>query len=122
VIPTFETLFAGIIGFYSAVFGSRYLAVVVEDTDGVPKWVGLLIGPVGALVGMIVAIWWLSSRLNKAEVREEARRVDRESLMKTVIELSEQTKAVIEANTKIISKVDTSLSACQMRQQIHSNS
>ena len=116
MLPTFETLFAGLVGLCSAIFGSRYLAETVTDAGDLPRWMEWLIGPLGALVGMIVAIKWLSLRLNKAEEREEARRLERDALMKSVIELGIQTKDVIADNSRTIERVNASLANCQVLQ------
>jgi hypothetical protein len=88
-----ETAVAGISALASSILGSKILPFLANATQSeMPDWMRYLLGPLGALFGMIIAVCWLTKRLDKAEVkadeREDARDIEREKLISVVIENS----------------------------------
>ena len=76
----------------------------------VPDWSRYLLGPLGALVGMVVAVWWLAKRLNRVE--EQARK-DQEARQSAILELmtknaalSERCAIAIESNTEALERLE----------------
>lgn len=71
------------------------MAAIQVAPSELPPWMQWLLGPLGALVGMLFAIWWLSQRLNKAEVKADAREVERDQDRKALIIVLEQNSSVL---------------------------
>lgn len=82
-----------------------------------------LIGPFGALVGLVIALKWMTGRLNKSEDKYEARQLviekrdelrqeERDTMLKTLIALSTETKDVIWQNNHIIEDFSKAIKFC----------
>lgn len=112
-----------IAGFTATVFSAIAGAVTVPSVaeiatnETLPDWAKWMLGPLGALVGMIVAIKWLTNRLDKAELaaavdratavaREEKRQIERDSQMAQLIELGTRSNNVIEQNSRLLERLD----------------
>lgn len=68
---------------------------VANASPDMPEWMKWILGPLGALVGMIFAVWWLSNRLNKAEAKADKREDERDVDRKTLITVLEQNSSVL---------------------------
>lgn len=100
------TTAAGVSTIASSVFGAKILPLIANATSPeMPQWMGWLLGPLGALIGMIFAVWWLAGRLNKAEEKADKREDERDSDRKTLISVVEQNSAVIREVKEAISKI-----------------
>jgi hypothetical protein len=75
--PHIETFAAAGSTLLSAVAGSK-VGLMIANTTPMPEWMQWLLGPFGALVGVLMALVWMGKRLNLAEDREEERRKERE--------------------------------------------
>lgn len=95
----------------AAIFGAVTLPSMAElaTNEQIPDWTKWLLGPLGALIGMIIAIKWLTARLNKAEEREESRREDREKSMEKLVELAVRSNLAIEQNSEVLKSVRKAL-------------
>lgn len=69
-----------------------------------PAWMGVFLGPLGALAGMIFAVWWLAGRLNKAEEKADKREAERDADRKNLITVVEQNSQVIREVKEVIHK------------------
>ena len=89
-----------------AIVGSRFFSMIADIAPTeMPEWMKWLLGPLGALVGMIIAIWWLSSRLNKAEVKADKRDDERDADRKTLITVLAQNSTTLEQNSSVLRDV-----------------
>jgi hypothetical protein len=102
-----ETIYAGIATAVSAVIGSKVMTItaIQVSPNELPPWMQWLLGPLGALVGMLFAIWWLSQRLNKAEEKADARELERDQDRKALI-------IVLEQNSSVLRDVKTVMETC----------
>ena len=91
-----DTVAAGLATSVSAFLGAQVLPLIADasPTD-LPQWMQWLLGPLGALAGMIVAIWWLSQRLNQAEKKADNREAERDQDRKALIIVLEQNSSVL---------------------------
>ena len=92
----------------TAVFGSK-IGNYVAQTAPLPDWLGPLLGPVGALVGTLLAIKWLLNRLDKTEAKSELRDIERDKHLAMIATMTMQNQAVIEQNSEVLSAVKTAL-------------
>lgn len=100
-----ETITAGISTFASAVLGSQIFSALADAApDQMPGWMKWLLGPLGALVGMILAIYWLSRRLDKAEIKADVREQERDNDRKTLITALVENSQVIREVKEVINK------------------
>lgn len=89
----------------SSTLGAKVGASVATATGTeAPAWMGIFLGPLGALVGMIFAVWWLAGRLNRAEEKADKREEERDLDRKTLITVVEQNSAVIKEVKEVIGK------------------
>lgn len=104
----------------SAIAGAVTVPSIAEiaSSETLPEWAKWMLGPLGALVGMIVAIKWLTARLDKAEAaaaadralalaREEKRQVERDAQMAQLIELGARSSSVIEQNSRVLERLES---------------
>ena len=75
------------------------------QTATLPDWIGPLLGPIGALVGTLLAIKWLLDRLDKAESKAEQRDIERDKNISMIATMTSQNQAVIEQNSELLSEV-----------------
>ena len=84
---------------------------VVAQASHAPDWTSTLLGPMGALVGVLVALKWMAGRLARAEEREELRRAERAAESKaereTLIALIRDMNSVTAAATAVMQDVKT---------------
>lgn len=92
----------------AAIFGAVTIPSLAEiaSSDGLPDWAKWMLGPLGALIGMIIAIRWLTTRLDKAETREQARQVERDAQMAEVLKLGYRATEVIEQNNRHLERLE----------------
>jgi hypothetical protein len=86
-------------GLQSAVItaaGGKVGAIMAEALP-LPQWAEYLLGPMGALAGMLGAVWWLSQRLEKAD------KTMRERDLKYV-ELIEKVTASVTQNSDMLGR------------------
>lgn len=86
---------------------------VVAQTVTAPDWSTTLLGPAGALVGVLVALKWMAKRLAKAEEREEIRQAERTAESKldreTLIALIKDSNSVTASATAVMHDVKSIL-------------
>jgi len=104
--------------------GSRIATSIAETIPiTVPGEYTQLIGPAGALIGLIVALRWMTGRLNKSEEKYDARQKimedrerdryqERDQMLKTLIEIATETKNVIWQNSKTIEQFEKTIDKC----------
>ena len=81
----------------------------VAQTIPLPEWVQPLLGPVGALLGTLVAIRWLLTRLDKAETKSEVRDAERDRNFQVIATMTAQNQVVIQQNSELLSDVKTAI-------------
>lgn len=93
----------------SAIFGAITLPSLAQiaSNDSMPDWAKWVLGPLGALVGMIVAIRWLTDRLDKQELKMDAREAERDADRKTLISVLTQNSITMEQNSSVLRDVKT---------------
>jgi|LakMenEpi03Aug12_release.lakeMendotaPanAssembly.Ray.scaffolds.fasta_scaffold1427043_1 hypothetical protein len=101
----------------SAIAGSKFGSLVaVAGASQMPEWMQWILGPFGALIGVLLALHWMSRRLNAAEAREEARRIEREADRKatteTLMSLIRDSNSVATAATQIMRDVRQAIERC----------
>ena len=88
-----------------------------------------LLGPMGALVGMTIAVIYFANRQRKWDAREEQREARREQLIEQITSIAEGSKAAIEAmhdattrfeqtaqtQIKVLKAVEKSVASCQFK-------
>ncbi len=98
--PQFEAIAATLVAAAGTFLGSKVLPLIANAAaTEMPEWMKWLLGPLGALIGMIVAVWWLSARLNKAEAKADKRDDERDADRKTLILTLEQNRVSLESNS-----------------------
>lgn len=95
----------------TAVFGSK-IGSYIAQTATLPDWAGPLLGPIGALVGTLLAIKWLLARLDKAENKAEQRDIERDKNLAMIATMTAQNQAVIEQNSEVLSDVKNAIAKC----------
>jgi hypothetical protein len=104
---TIESINAFFFAATSAFLGNRvfaYIGDVATSQDG-PQWIATLLGPLGALGAMIIAIYWLQGRLNKVEEKADKRDDERDADRKTLITVLTQNTTALEQNSTILKDV-----------------
>jgi len=101
-----STTAAGVSAIASSILGSKVLPLLAQVSNApMPQWMAWLLGPLGALIGMIFAVWWLAGRLNRAELKADQREAERDADRKTLITVVEQNSAVIRQVTDTINEI-----------------
>lgn len=112
----------------SAILGSRVFIFIGEVvTEELPMWIRYILGPVGALVGMLFAIRWLAGRLDKQEQKLDAKEAERDSDRKALMAILEHTNTILnktnvslDANTIVLENTRRVVDGChtvRMQQQ-----
>jgi len=108
-----DTVITGLIAVTSSAMGAKSFRLIAEVTSApMPEWMTWLVGPLGALVGLIIALKWMSARLDKAEAKADAKeaardldsRADRERII-----------VALERSTVVMEGVKNVIGACQAR-------
>jgi hypothetical protein len=100
-----DTIAAGFSAIFATAFGSRALPVLADTAElPMPDWLRMLLGPLGALVGLIIALWWMAQRLNRAEGRFEERDKERDADRRSLILVVEQNSQALRQVTSVIAK------------------
>lgn len=66
---TVENTLTGAMAIMSGVLGGKLSLVIAEATSQEHPWMSMIIGPMGALVGTVIGLVWMSNRLNKADAK-----------------------------------------------------
>lgn len=96
------------------------VTTLIAQTNAAPDWISQISGPFGAIVTMVIVIWWLSKQNKDQSEKLEARQKvmdDREDMVtaarlesiKQMTEALTKTNAVIEQNNQIIARNSKSL-------------
>jgi hypothetical protein len=120
--PHIETFAAAGSTLLSAVAGSK-LGLMIANTTPMPEWMQWLLGPFGALIGVLLALLWMSKRLNIAEVREEERRKEREAEraknQETIITLLKDSNHITVTAVEVMRDVKSTLEGCPGHNKSH---
>jgi hypothetical protein len=124
MLPPFEITLSGLAAILST-FAAGKAFIWLAETGGVSSDMPnsfTVFGPWGVLVLGGSVIGYLLARLAKADTREDARRVEHETTIATLVELGTSSKMVIEQNSKILEEVKVAVtevrgtvSACKGR-------
>lgn len=96
----------------TAVFGSKVGNYLSAAAPGIPDWVSPLLGPMGALIGTLLAIRWLLTRLDKVEIKSDLRDAERDNNMKIITTMVVQNQQVIEQNSETLTEVRDIIRNC----------
>ena len=99
----------------TAIAGSK-VGLMIANATQMPEWMQWLLGPFGALIGVLLALVWMSKRLNTAEDREEERRKEREAERKNnqdiLIALVRDSNQVTTTAVEVMRDVKDTLEGC----------
>lgn len=84
----------------------------IAQTAHTPDWLTPLIGPVGALAGMVCAIRWLVTRLDKQEVKADLRETERAVNLRLIAEMNAQNQAIISQNSLMLAEAKCAIEKC----------
>lgn len=93
----------------SAVAGCKFLIYLGQTASTVPDWLTPLLGPVGALVGTLLAIRWLLTRLDKAEVKADLRDAERDKNLTLIAAMTVQNQTIIQQNSEVLADVKSAI-------------
>ena len=115
--PHIETFAAGFSTILAGIAGSKLGTILANAMAGnMPEWMQWLLGPFGALIGVLLALVWMTKRLSASEAREEERRkereADRRATQETLITLVRDTNSVATAATEIMRDVRKTIEKC----------
>lgn len=96
----------------SALLGGKTGYLIAETVTPLPVWFSSLLGPAGALVGMILAIRWLIARLDKQELKADARDAERAVNIATMTHITTQNQAIIEQNSDMLRDAKFAIEKC----------
>lgn len=100
-----DTLSAGAITLFATAFGYRAPTLLADVIAmPLPGWAQMVLGPVGAVACLIVALRWMAARLNRAESRFEERDVERDADRRSLILVVEQNSQALREVTGVIAK------------------
>lgn len=74
-------------------------------------WVRLLTGPFGAIVVLVLWVWWFQNQQRKQEVRQEARDSKTELMQERQISALERMNQFTAQNTTTIKELTTAIQA-----------
>lgn len=92
----------------SAVAGSK-CANYLGQAGHSSEWITPLLGPMGALVGTLLAIRWLLGRLDKAEVKADTREAERDKNLTLIAAMTVQNQTIIEQNSRVLADVELAI-------------
>lgn len=94
-----------------AIFGAVSMPAIAQIATGesLPPWATWVLGPLGALVGMMFAIRWLTKRLDAQEQKFDSREAERDADRKTLITVLTQNSITLEKNSEVMSAVKSIL-------------
>jgi hypothetical protein len=79
MIANIETAASGFIAVSASLLGSKTTRMLADVTNApMPDWMTWLVGPLGALVGLVIALKWMSARLDRTEAKSEAKELARD--------------------------------------------
>ena len=77
MITNIETAASGFIAVSASLLGSKTTRMIADVTNApMPDWMTWLVGPLGALVGLVIALKWMSARLDRTEAKAEAKELE----------------------------------------------
>ena len=102
-----NTIAAAVVPLSAAMLGKA--GNFVAQTVPMPAWLAPMLGPVGALVGTLLAIKWLLARLDRAETKADARDAERDKNLQLIASMTVQNQAVIEQNSEVLADVKSAI-------------
>jgi putative Mn2+ efflux pump MntP len=87
--PAIDHTLTGLTAIVAGVVGSQALPDLLSQVPA-PDWIQQLQGPFGALIGLAMGLWWMKTRLDKAEAKADKRDEERDQDRKTLITVVEQ--------------------------------
>jgi len=114
-------------GFAGSKVGLAVAAALAEVAPPMPEWMQYLLGPFGALVGVLIALRWMTSRLAEAQTaaaerekaalkREEDMREenkeDRKEAWDAITALQRETNTTTQAAVTVMNEVKNIISKC----------
>lgn len=90
----------------AAIAGSKFTGYIAQvSPHALPEWAAQIVGPVGALVGTLLAIRWLLTRLDRAENKAEERDKERDKNLTLIAQMTVQNQTIIEQNSEVLADV-----------------
>lgn len=114
-----ETVAAGSSTLLGAFAGSK-IGLAIQETIPMPEWAQLLLGPCGALIGVLVALRWMVQRLAKAERMAAEResnmraenKADRKEAWDAISILQKDSNATTQAAVEVMRDVKSIIEKC----------
>ena len=115
-----ETAVTAVTAVTGTMFGSQVgttIGAVTADVSAtpLPEWFQLMIGPVGAVVGLIVALRWMTHRLDLQEKKYESREEERDNDRKMMIETLANSTVIMRDTRNAVENVTKIVTRCQER-------
>jgi hypothetical protein len=119
----FETVATGLLAVSASAVGAKSARLVAEVTSApMPEWMTWLVGPIGALAGLVLALIWMNKRLDRTEAKAEAKETardarDREERDRLIVALEQSTVAHHQV-VGVLESVQEVIGSCQARNNL----
>lgn len=108
-----ETVITGFIAVAASAMGSKTARMIADVTNApMPDWMTWLVGPLGALVGLIIALKWMSARLDKAEQKADQKEQARDKEQR---EERDRLIVALERSTVAMDSVKSVIAGCHVK-------
>lgn len=113
MITNIETAASGFIAVSASLLGSKTTRMLADVTNApMPDWMTWLVGPLGALVGLAIALRWMSARLDRTEAKAEAKELARDKESK---DERDRLIVALERSTVAMDGVKSVIAGCQSK-------
>lgn len=87
------------------------LTTIYALATQMPDWAKYILGPLGALVVTLVAVWWLARRLasieSKSEKKSDAEREMMLGILQAQVEIATKCQTALEQNTRVLERIES---------------
>lgn len=106
--PAIDHTLSGLTAIVAGVVGSQAIPTMLANVP-TPDWMAQLQGPFGALVGLAFGLWWMKTRLDKAEAKADLRDAERDEDRKSLITVVQQNSHFIDTASRVLEDVKEAL-------------
>lgn len=106
--PAIDHTLSGLAAIVAGVVGSQAVPTLLANVP-TSDWMAQLQGPFGALVGLSLGLWWMKTRLDKAEAKADKREDERDADRKNLITVVEQNSNFISSAARVLDDVKEAL-------------
>ncbi len=101
--PAIEHTLAGLMAVVGGVIGSQAIPTALAQTPA-HDWMTQLQGPFGALVGLSIGLYWMKTRLDKAEAKNDKREEERDEDRKNLITVVTQNSIIMNRSSDVLER------------------